>query len=88
MSVRKRQKSWAAAEAKAHFSELVERALTDGPQTVTRNGRKAVVVVAAEEWERTTKRRGTLAEFFASAPEGFADLDLRRIKDKPRDIDL
>jgi prevent-host-death family protein len=86
--MRKRQKSWATAEAKAHFSELVERALHDGPQTVTRNGRKAVVVVSAEEWERQTKRRGTLADFFAASPLVGSGLVVERIKDKPRDIDL
>ena len=56
------------AEAKAKFSELVAKAQSDGPQTITRRGRAAVVVVAAEEWNRKTKRVGNLAEFFASSP--------------------
>jgi prevent-host-death family protein len=60
--------TWTVAEAKAKFSELVQKAQSDGPQTVTRNGRTAVVVVAADEWERKTKRKGTLAEFFQSSP--------------------
>jgi len=60
--------AWTVAEAKAKFSEVIERATSDGPQTITRNGRIAVVVVAADEWERKTKRKGNLAEFFASSP--------------------
>jgi len=49
-------KAWTLADAKAHLSEVVESALTKGPQVITRHGRKAVVVVAAEEWERKTRR--------------------------------
>lgn len=59
---------WTVAEAKAKFSELVEQAHSRGPQTITRNGRIAVVVVAAEEWERKAKRNGNLAEFFLASP--------------------
>ncbi len=44
--------TWTVAEAKAKFSELVDSARASGPQTITRNGRTAVVVVSAEEWER------------------------------------
>ncbi len=59
---------WTVAEAKAKFSEVIERAQSDGPQTITRKGRTTAVVVGAEEWERRTKRRGNLAEFFACSP--------------------
>ncbi|PTS90356.1 MULTISPECIES: type II toxin-antitoxin system Phd/YefM family antitoxin [unclassified Caulobacter] len=44
--------TWSLAEAKAKFSELVERARTEGPQRLTRNGKDAVVVVSAEEYRR------------------------------------
>ena len=80
--------SWTVAEAKAKFSELIERARSGGPQTITRNGRTAVVVVAAEEWERKTKRSGNLAEFFAASPLVGSDLKIERIKGKVREIDL
>ena len=60
--------TWTVAEAKAKFSRLVEEARARGPQTITRNGRVAAVVVAAEEWERKVKRRGNLAEFLLNSP--------------------
>ena len=60
--------TWTVAEAKAKLSEVIERAQSGGPQTITKNGRTAVVVVDAEEWERKTKRTGNLAEFFAASP--------------------
>lgn len=79
---------WTVAEAKAKFSEVIERAQTDGPQTITRNGKKAAVVVAAEEWERKTKRRGNLAEFFASSPLRGLDLKVKRVGGRVRKLEL
>ncbi len=80
--------NWTVAEAKAKFSEMIERTLSEGPQTITRNGRTTAVVVAAEEWERKTRRVGNLAEFFAASPLRGSGLKLRRRKDLPREIDL
>lgn len=79
---------WTLADAKAHLSEVVESALKKGPQVITRHGRKAVVVVAAEEWERKAQRQGTLADFFAASPLRESGLDIERPQDGPRDIDL
>lgn len=80
--------AWTVAEAKAKFSELIERARSDGPQTITRNGRTAVIVVSAEEWDRKSRRTGNLAEFFAASPLRGSKLEVRRIKGPPRKIDL
>ena len=41
--------AWSVAQAKARLSEVIDRALKEGPQAITRNGRPAVVVVAIEE---------------------------------------
>jgi len=81
-------RTWTVAEAKARFSELVERARIGGPQTVTRNGRNAVVVVSVEEWERKSRRKGNLAEFFAASPLRASGLLVERSKDRPRDVKL
>jgi prevent-host-death family protein len=79
---------WAVAEAKAEFSALIDHALKEGPQTITRNGRRAVVVVSADEWERKTKRKGNLAEFFAASPLRGSGLRIRRSKDRGREIEI
>lgn len=81
-------KTWTVAEAKAKFSEVIDRAQSDGPQTITRSGRTAVVVVGAEEWERKTRRTGNLAEFFAASPLRRSGLKAKRVKDRPRQVDL
>ncbi len=79
---------WTVAEAKAKFSEVLERARSRGPQTITRNGALTAVIVSAEEWERKTRRVGSLAEFFASSPLRDSPLQLDRAQDAPREIDL
>lgn len=61
--------AWQLQEAKQRFSELVRRALEDGPQTVTRHGREAVVVVAAAEFAKIRVQRKDFKRFLRSAPD-------------------
>ena len=79
---------WSVADAKARFSELLDRATTKGPQRVTRHGRTTAVVVAVAEWERKTRRKGSLAEFLAESPLPGSHLKVDRRKDRPRKIRL
>jgi prevent-host-death family protein len=79
---------WTVAEAKAKFSEVIDRAQSKGPQTITKNGRTTVVIVSAEEWERKSKRVGNLAEFFAHSPLRGSDLRVTRAKGGIRKLDL
>ena len=80
--------NWTVAEANANFREIIECPMSEGPQTITRNGRTAAVVVGAEEWQRKTKRAGNLAEFFAGSPLRRSNLKVRRLKARPRKIGL
>ncbi|MGH9436126.1 MAG: type II toxin-antitoxin system Phd/YefM family antitoxin [Terriglobia bacterium] len=80
--------TWTVAEAKAKFSEVIDRARSAGPQTITRHGRTAAVVVATEEWERTTRRKGSLAEFFASSPLRRSGLKVERPRGRLRKVAL
>jgi len=79
---------WTVAEAKAKFSELIAQAQANGPQTITSRGRRAAVLVAAQEWERKTQRRGNLAEFFAASPLRGAGLKLKRLPGRLRKVEL
>lgn len=80
--------NWTVAEAKARFSELIERARSKGPQAITRHGRAAAVVVSADEWERKTRRSGNLAEFFAASPLAGSGVAVKRRRDRARKVDL
>jgi prevent-host-death family protein len=80
--------AWSVAEAKAKLSEVIDRALSEGPQPITRRGRRAVVVVSAEEWDQKTRRTGNLAEFFARSPLRGAKLKIERLPGGLRDPGL
>jgi prevent-host-death family protein len=80
--------TWSVAEAKAKFSEMIDRALSQGPQTITRKGKTAAVIVGAEEWERKTMRAGSLAEFLAASPLRGSGMKVHRLKDRPAKIRL
>lgn len=79
---------WQLQEAKNRFSEVVNRALTEGPQTVTRHGEEIVVVLSKADYNRLKKSQGSLVEFFRQSPLVGADIDLERDQSLPRDIDL
>jgi len=79
---------WTVAEAKAKLSEVIEKAQSDGPQTITRHGRTAVVVVAADEWEKKNRRKGNLAEFFAASPLRNSGVKIKRLPGRLRKVDL
>jgi prevent-host-death family protein len=81
-------REWTVAGAKAKFSEVIDRAQAEGPQTITRKGHKAAVVVGADEWERKTKRRGNLAQFFASSPLRKSGLNVKRAGGRVRKAEL
>jgi prevent-host-death family protein len=80
--------SWTIAEAKARFSEVIDRAARKGPQTVTRRGRPAAVIVGNDEWERKTRRTGNLADFLTMSPLAGSGLRAERRRDRPRKVKL
>jgi prevent-host-death family protein len=77
---------WKLAEAKNKFSEVVRRALTEGPQRVMRR-RDTVVVLAESEYERLAGSRVSFKEFLLNVPD-MDGLDLDRDKSPMRDVSL
>jgi prevent-host-death family protein len=78
--------SWQVQQAKQRFSELVRRALDEGPQIVTRHDQEVVVVLAAEEYRRLTGQVLDFKSFLLSAPD-LSQLDIDQPKrDLPRDV--
>ena len=80
--------TWTVAEAKAKFSELLDKAKSEGPQKITKHGRTTAVIVAAEQWEKKVQRKGTLAEFLAASPLRGSGLKLKPISVRLRDSAL
>jgi prevent-host-death family protein len=59
--------SWPVQDAKARFSEFLEKCLTEGPQMVTKRGAEAAVLVPADEWRRLqASARPSLKELLLS----------------------
>ena len=77
---------WQVQEAKNRFSELMERAVTDGPQTVTRHGRAVVRVVAVAADESVVKQTADdgFVQYLLNSPkaDGF-ELPVRRNRKAP-----
>lgn len=44
--------TWSVQDAKARFSEFLERCMAEGPQLVTKRGAEAAVLLPIEEWRR------------------------------------
>ena len=78
--------AWSVADAKARLSELLDQAISDGPQAITRRGREIAIVVSVEEWHKKSRRTGSLAEFFATSPLRDSGLDIGRMDADARDV--
>ena len=77
---------WKLKDAKNRLSEIVGRALAEGPQRVLhRDG--VVVVLSEEEYERLAGSRLSFKDFLLSAP-AMDDLDLDRAKEPMRDVQM
>ena len=81
---------WPLQKAKNEFSRVVDRALSEGPQTVTRHGKPVVVVSAiGAVGGRTGNRKASkvLLALLRSCP---VDLSRIVIRDRsvPRTVDL
>jgi antitoxin Phd len=84
-------RKWQLQEAKNRLSEVVDRALAEGPQPVTRHGKEVVVIVSKEEFDRRRRRRGPrggIVSFLRSLSFARADLAIERSKDSDRPLEL
>jgi antitoxin Phd len=73
---------WQIQEAKARFSEMVERTLREGPQIVTRHGKPVAVLVKAEHYRRLRAGGKSFKALLASGP--LHGLEIRRSRDTAR----
>lgn len=82
--------TWRLQDAKARFSEVVKRAREDGPQRVTLHGKDAVVIIAAEAYDRDrahhTGRR--LVEALAASPLREIEFERAFVTGPVRDVEL
>ncbi len=80
--------TWQLQDAKSKFSQLVESAIHNAPQIVTKHGNNAVVVLSFDEYKKMIKPKQDLVSFFKNSPFCDTDIEITRNKDMPRDIEL
>jgi prevent-host-death family protein len=79
---------WQLQDAKSKFSQLVENAMRNNPQFVTKHGNNAVVILSFEEYKKLIKPKQDLVSFFRNSPFVDGEIDITRSKDLPREIEL
>lgn len=78
--------NWQLADAKSKLSEVVNRALSEGPQRITRRD-DAVMILSEAEYLRLTGKRTSLVQKLMDGPS-MEDIDLTRDNASMRDVDL
>jgi antitoxin Phd len=83
------RRNWSVQDAKNRFSEVVAAARRV-PQTVTKHGKPAVVVVDVTEYERLRRldrvQAPSFAELLLAMPQDGGEFP--RLKARPRDVEL
>ena len=81
--------TWQLQDAKSKFSQVVDNAMHNKPQFVTKHGNKAVVILSFEDYKKIIKPKTNLLSFLRNSPLSEIDLDISRDKtDFPRDTGL
>jgi prevent-host-death family protein len=78
--------TWPVAEAKNRLSEVMRRALTEGPQRIARRD-GAVIVIAEAEYRRLTGEKPSLAQYLTEGPL-LDGVELTRDPGSMRPVDL
>jgi len=78
---------WRLAEAKNKFSELVNRALSEGPQRVLRRN-DAVIVLSQRDYDKLTGKPPSFKDFLLQEGPSFEGLDVARDRSPMRDLEL
>ena len=70
--------TWQLQEAKSKFSEIVKRALSEGPQGITVRGEHVAVLVSRVEYTRLTQPKPGFVELMRASPLAGLAFDINR----------
>jgi len=71
-------RNWQLQEARSRIADVLDAATAGEPQRITRRGKRAVVVVSEEEWNRLTGEKPDFGAFLMNCPITPDDLPARR----------
>lgn len=80
--------TWQLQVAKARFSEVIKKALKEGPQSITVRGEQTAVVISSEEYQRMKHPQGSFVEFMRDSPLYGLELDLTREQTFTREAEV
>ena len=78
---------WRLADAKNRFSEVINKALSEGPQKVMRRD-DTVIILSKKDYEKLTGKQTGFKDFLLNQTPKLDDLDLNRDNTQMREINL
>jgi antitoxin Phd len=78
---------WQVQEAKTRLSEVIERARTEGPQTITRHGAERAIVISIEDYRALVAHKPDFKAHLLGGPK-VDDFAIDRDRDTGRSLDL
>ena len=79
--------TWQVQQAKARFSEVIDSAKTEGPQTISRHGAEQAVVISMDDYRAMTSEADAFKRHLLSGPK-FDSFTIPRSRDTGRRIRL
>ena len=79
-------RTWQLQEAKSKFSQVINLAVSESPQRVTKSGKVVAYIVSAELFEKD--HGPSLKKILLSRPHKEREIEITRDKELPRDIEL
>jgi antitoxin Phd len=79
--------AWQIQQAKAHLSELIERAQREGPQIITRHGAERAVVLSVEDYRAMVTQKPDFKAYLLGGPK-VDDFTIERDQDTGRPVEL
>lgn len=73
--------SWQLQEAKSKFSQIVNQALEEGPQVVTRHGKEVVVIISIGDYQKMAGPKPSLLELLLNSPLSGSGIVIERDKE-------
>ncbi|HEY6433185.1 MAG TPA: type II toxin-antitoxin system Phd/YefM family antitoxin [Acetobacteraceae bacterium] len=79
--------TWQVQDAKTRLSEVIERARTEGPQTITRHGAERAVVLSIEDYRVLSAHKPDFRAYLLGGPK-VDDFTVKRDRDPGRAVEF
>lgn len=81
-------KKWQIQEAKAKLSEVIQKAVSDGPQEISVRGKTTAVILSTKQYTELTSPKSSFIQFLQNSPLAELELELERNPSPCREIKL